>query len=393
MPAALELPRPSPPRAPHVEAMGPSAEQAERERLAALDLAFADGWARCAPELRHGARAVYLELEEDWRALKPELLASWASWRALPGVTLDEAQLDACRETFARGPCAAMATAWHDCVEPFVGTLVAGEPCVSFQQCASNTCHRGRCAPDDECHDSSACGPAMRCVIGELGSSACMPTPMTGEPCLIDYRCADDHWCDGDGRCQRTRQVAVGAPCRTGRDLCPTHAWCIEGRCEDMSAVAAALEPLRDEQDVAAAEEPVHDEQPAPPTCLCDPLVDGMACVEGEQATRCLPVRYAELGAPCDDSEVLCRGLLRTTLCKEGLCVRAGGPGDACVEAEECRDHLRCVSERCAEPLGPGEPCESHDECAFGLACTDGADDATQVEGGPRAVCDLAGAF
>lgn len=337
-------------------AVEPSTGQIEGERLAAFDATLGDGYQRCAPELEGVDPAVLLELEDDWRALKPDLRPSWDAWRMLYGVVLDEERLQRCQTTFARAACAEVAASWEACAQPFAGTLAEGDACAVDGQCSSETCRLGRCAPRDECETKADCGTSMFCVAGELGSSTCVPAPLEGEPCLLGARCAEDHWCGDDLRCRAFRQVGTGEPCDRRRDRCDEDNWCLEGLCVDLRALNDALRPLG------------HHEA-EPPPCSCRNDNDGVACVDGADGPACLPVRYAEVGERCDDNEVRCRGLLRTTFCRDGTCALAGGQGDSCVTSEECRDELRCVRERSTQPAGPGEPCDSHDACAFALAC------------------------
>lgn len=349
--------------------------QLEAERLAAFDAALGDGYQRCAPELEGYVPEVLAELERDWRALKPDLRPSWHAWSALYGVVLDEELVRRCQATFARAVCAEVAASWEACAQPFAGTLAQGDACAVDGQCGSATCRLDRCAPRDECETRADCGPSMFCVAGKLGSNTCIPAPLEGEPCLLGARCAEDHWCGDDSRCRAFRHVGDGEPCDRRSDRCAEYSWCLDGSCVDLRAINEALGPLRDHEI-------------GPPPCSCRNSRDGMACVDGHDGPACVPVRYAEVGESCDDNSVRCRGLMRTTFCRDSTCALAGGPGDSCSASEECRDELRCANERCTSPAGPGDGCDSHDACAFGLVCIfdgDGADDGGDLVG----ACDL----
>lgn len=355
----------------------PAAEQSAAEKLAAFDETLGDGWERCAPELDGFARPLLEQLEDDWRALKPDLQPSWDAWGTVRGVVLDEERLRRCQETFARGACSEAAASWEECSRPFTGALALGDACEDNRQCASTTCRLGRCAPRDECQSDVDCGAGMLCVSGELGNHTCVPAPLEGETCLFDARCADDQWCDDDARCRALRRIAPGEPCDLRSDRCEAPSECLARRCAVPSRRSGILDELRG-----------LDTWLGP--CSCGDSRDGMACAHGPDGPACVPVRYAEVGEPCDDDAVLCRGLWRTTYCRKvgGTCALAGGPGDACAESEECRGQLRCVDERCAEPAGPGEPCDDGEACAFGMTCIfdlDGADQGEEVAG----TCDV----
>ncbi len=345
----------------HSAPASPAAARADGEReravsLAALEVALGDGWERCAPELQGGARAAYRVIEEDWRALMPDVRPAWDAWSALRGVVIDERRVSHCREVFAHADCSEVAAVSDGCLAPFTGALAIGDGCSFDRQCTSGACRRDRCAPADECSFDDECGAGMACTEGELGNNTCVAAPHEGEDCSPRLRCAEGHWCDEWSRCRVTKLVDEGEPCAPRATECPSGHWCLEGRCLDMRPLAAALQPTPHEETTRQG-------------CACPPLTDGSACVGAEQDRACAELRYAGLGERCDDTAVFCRGTLRWTWCRDGTCVRAGAIGDPCDDHEQCGDELRCVSAVCVAPAAAGAPCATSAACAFGLTC------------------------
>lgn len=93
-------------------------------------------------------------------------------------------------EEQSRGPCRAI----------FVGTLVVGQPCTEYDQCAGDlVCTGGTCqaplAVGADCSDAgSACGRDDHCWEG-----SCRGAQALGAACLSSYQCA--HGLCEDGVC------------------------------------------------------------------------------------------------------------------------------------------------------------------------------------------------
>jgi hypothetical protein len=281
---------------------------------------------------------------------------SWASCnRALAARTCEQ-------ERFGGAP---------DACRVMAGRRQVGEPCTTFNQCATSFClfrfdpityqvtdPCGTCAPapgvGDACDDINGCDFGLVCVDGSrcvrpaAEGAACdsgQYASCQGDLCCIEARCqrplgpgaacADNDYCQDQLRCVNHRcgePRSAGDRCSPGDRACATGLGCIDMQCSRAKPEGDACE---------------YEEECASGACL-DIVTPGMRVCPPSYTD---PVR-AELGESCS---------LEAT------------PPDGGVE-RRCQQSAYCdpTTRRCVLRMAPGESCSGEDECMITLACRSG---------------------
>jgi hypothetical protein len=97
--------------------------------------------------------------------------------------------------------------------------------------------------------------------------------------------------------------------------------------------------------------------------CSADDRCEGdLECVGG----ACAFVDRKDLGAPCANPFNPCKP---GGVCRDFVCAKAAGAGDACAIDGDCDPALACLGQKCATRPGEGAPCDGLGQCARGLGC------------------------
>ena len=372
--------------------------------LQRLDGVLADGVAHCAPEIFGYDRKLLVQLQPNWRPLKPNLQPSWDARLKLDGIVVDEEKLRACNEAFAGNDCVAIQDAWEQCTSPFRGTLGGGEACTTNEQCVAGGCSNGACDRPNDCSGPSTCPSGMLCAADDTGFATCVDLPKDGEPCLeglvddvptgprsvrdalahhaqaaaaaaFDPRCGAGRSCDENSQCFPSR--GEGRSCGAGKP-CAANLSCEVADADAVDGPAVGVctkdveEYVPDSEDIAPDDVVTTDDGAIPAEdagCACEPLRDGKACVDDAAGnTKCVPVQVVDRGQVCDAVH-MCRGSMGVSACIDGRCQEALSSGDACSEHDQCKDDLVCIVGACAAPAHAGQECSEGDDCVFGLDC------------------------
>lgn len=204
------------------------------------------------------------------------------------------------------------------CRDSFQGTVADGQPCITSEQCISESCNK------------AACSSPGRCCVGVCNPTAQNPVPV-GAPCG-----QAGAFCVPEALCQTT---ASGLMCVTKAqeaESCSVLGGCVAG----LACVATDTTPI-------CAHLPIEGERCDNVTSLeCDVALDFCDPVSGSCLAR-IPV-----GGECP----LGGGCVRYAYCDIGLgvCVARGAFGDRCVaNIFACLGDLICEQGRCQfPPLG-----------------------------------------
>ncbi len=242
-----------------------------------------------------------------------ELAASITPELALKGVSLSEAEAQACQTKYAGHACDDPSTP-AECA--FKGTLADGAPCASTLQCSSGNCDLA--ASTDS--TSAACG-------------TCKPFAGVGEDCT-DANCAEGLRCSSAHKC--VAGVAEGVAC-TDPSECSGSLQCVAGKCAPLFAEGAACKPTTTAAGSCNGNVGLY----------CKPTIaDGSAGV-------CAKYAFANVGEAC--------GIDRTTFIAT-LCTGA-----------QCDATSALPTGKCIPFVADGAACsDTTAACAFGLGCTAG---------------------
>lgn len=265
----------------------------------------------------------------------------------LPGSSYTVQSLNACRDEWHTFSCESLARAERpDCIQR--GTLAAGLTCRFTTQCASGMCtaFNGECGvcldpveSGAECQDDVQCGLGHSCRFGRClqlsawsgedslsdgepceydgkcqGSCApsqdgprCVPTPLTGAPCIAELpaagarRCSRTDYCSEDGLCLTV--PGAGAACAPGLRPCQSGNYCDSADGLAPGTCRVWIEPGE----------------------TCDPAVHNanFACRE---RTSC----------QCIDEA-----------CSAGMCASTGGFVHSCADGRACPTGSECLEGTC----------------------------------------------
>ncbi|MCA9565412.1 MAG: hypothetical protein KC561_18065, partial [Myxococcales bacterium] len=217
-------------------------------------------------------------------------------------------------------------------------------PCESDDECDSQLCNEGYCAPartcinNSECFTDEICSLDGFCVLACTGASDCDDgEACVNGSCTAGTACVDDATCP-DGAC--VSGVCLGA-C-SGPEDCGANTPCIDGGCEARCAF----------HEDCPGEYCVHGQCTADqPPALENPIEDPVGDMGGDTLEE-IEEREAECYTNLDCEDESAR-------CEDGLCVGL----EICADDNECVDGTYCMRGQC-RPF-----CESDEDCPGEQAC------------------------
>lgn len=229
------------------------------------------------------------------------LANAWMS--TLPGSTWNKAFYDRCADAWEAAiedkNCDAFyePTAPEGCRSP--GTRANGQPCNSYNQCASLYC-------DTEGYD---CG-------------TCTAQPSPGGTCVINLDCREGEFCGTDGVCYEP--LPLGADCSASPTHCNDPLSCHNGTC--------VRSPFEAGDTCNSAE-----------GLFCD-WTYGVTC----NGTQCVAIPSTTAGGSCPQGTVC----LDSASCVSGVCQAAGESGEQCGSATgtNCKWPSVCIGGYCELP-------------------------------------------
>lgn len=264
----------------------------------------------------------------------------------VPGTVEFDSELgEACLDELRNTDCSIQNGLFGDsCEAMLVGTLAAGEVCLTDTQCLNGFCLEatdacgGECVQkgttDDPCARDGHCATGYWCGPG----STCRPRGALGDPCAANSHCENLYWCDtGINSCANLPNIGDACVYQLDGDICRGSLVCTQIGAANWQCATGAAEG--ESCDAVAA-----------------PCQPGFRC---SGADVCVPL--VGDGGPCESVENCSVGFE----CVADLCTPLPTLGDACSPTLPCVQGA-CVDGACAQ-LPAGAPCSGVNEEFFGL--------------------------